>query len=62
MFTVRVQFDGELLSEDSFDTLTPEFEFSETVKFVEHHYPDTTGITVDLFDDSGTIYASHTFI
>lgn len=61
MFTTRVHYDGDLLSQDTFDTLMPELEFSETLKFVGDHYPDTSGITVDLYDESGTIYASHTF-
>ena len=61
MHTIRVQFDGELLSEDSGDFPMPELEFSETLKFVANHYPVVSGITVDMFDSSGAVYASHTF-
>lgn len=61
MFTVRVSCDGELLSEDTFDSLVPEIEFSETLKFVQNHYPDHQGISVDLFNDEGTVSASHFF-
>lgn len=62
MHTIRVQFDGELLSEDSGDFLIPELEFSGALEFVANHYPDTSGITVDMFDSSGAVIASHTFI
>lgn len=66
MFTIRVQYEGELLSEHEFDPKIHTWgaleEFNQVVTHVEKHYAlDTSGITVDVFDESGTVTLSHTF-
>lgn len=66
MFTIRTQYEGELLSEHEFDPKIHTWgaleEFNQVIAHVENHYtPDTSGITVDVSDETGTITLSHTF-
>ena len=65
MFTIRTHCDGELLAEHTFDPSGERWgtleEFNQVLDFTSAHYPDTSGITVDVFDESGTVTLSHTF-
>lgn len=64
MFTIRTHHDGQLLAEHDF-TPDPKWgtlnEFLEVAEFTKNHYPDPSGITVDVHNESGTIVASVTF-
>lgn len=65
-FTIRTHCDGELLAAHDFDPEEHAWgaleELNQVVAHVERHYPDTSGITVDVHDESGTVTLSHTFI
>ena len=65
MFTIRTQYDGELLAEHTFDPSGERWgileEFNQVLAFTEAHYTDTSGIAVDVFDGFGNVTLSHTF-
>jgi hypothetical protein len=58
---IRTHWEGELLSSHDHDVNGSLSEYDAVVAYIPMHYPDPSGITVDMADEAGNILASYTF-